>query len=754
MTENLLNKGRRDNFRYCFLAKFFYISLFILSILFSFNVRAYELPCKTINVDAFLNANYAKSIGITVFKVRKWNKNYLRALKSQGDIEKKYKKKFKATIEVLFDNNLECTFQAKIRINGDHKDHINLNTGLSSLDVELLNGNINSTIKFKLFIPKTKYDEVFLTTFLRELGFLAPKTYYLPATFNDKKTTFIFQEKATKEFIESNKLREAPILEGDERFMFKNLLNDGSDRYTLARITNKRWVKKGAISLEISKIALTELNKSYLEYISGMHVYKNHNAWFLRPNTLAYKNNVDEDREFSAFLSAFKAEHGLRPHNRSFYYDPMYKHLRPIYYDGNPHLPDLNLGLVKLKARVRNSSHMNNDVIMGSLIALQSLSKLNRKHFYTLLKKNGSHYSWDEVNEILDKIIIILKKQNNIPIINFSKNSYVPIFSNYEDVDETKVLVFSTEKKSYVEICNLLLTSCRYEIFNIKDYSKLLQGRYSDDSGHSYIFIGNKREYLTGQNIKTHEVKRERSLEDGVQLVIYGSSEALINKEAKTIELKQNDINDRFLLKGGALNNWSIKLVGFMGKKANSGQRFNKNLLTGCLTLLDLSVNNVSIDIDGALCEDGVNLVRVNGSLNSVVVKNVLSDAIDVDFSNLNFKNISVKGAENDCIDLSSGNYRIGYAELYNCKDKAISVGEKSKLTIDLAQISKSNIGIAAKDSSVIKVNSVTVDSTVLCFSAYNKKQEFWGGKIMVDKHNCLPSQVVQQKGSLVEFTQ
>ena len=181
---------------------------------------------------------------------------------------------------------------------------------------------------------------------------------------------------------------------------------------------------------------------------------------------------------------------------------------------------------------------------------------------------------------------------------------------------------------------------------------------------------------------------------------------------------------------------------------------FNQNLLTGCLTLLDLSVDNISIEIDGALCEDGINLVRISGDINNVVVKNALSDAIDADFSKLNFNSINIKDAGNDCVDLSSGDYHIDHADLSDCEDKAISVGEKSKLSINSAKISKSNIGLAAKDSSVIKVNAVITNSTTMCFSAYNKKQEFWGGKITVKKHNCQPNQVFQQKRSLVEFIQ
>jgi len=74
---------------------------------------------------------------------------------------------------------------------------------------------------------------------------------------------------------------------------------------------------------------------------------------------------------------------------------------------------------------------------------------------------------------------------------------------------------------------------------------------------------------------------------------------------------------------------------------------------------------------------------------------------------------------------------------LKDCKDKAISVGEKSKLTINIANISKANIGMAAKDSSVIDVEDVTNNSVTTCFSAYNKKQEFQGGFIKVKKIEC-----------------
>ena len=66
-----------------------------------------------------------------------------------------------------------------------------------------------------------------------------------------------------------------------------------------------------------------------------------------------------------------------------------------------------------------------------------------------------------------------------------------------------------------------------------------------------------------------------------------------------------------------------------------------------------------------------------------------------------------------------------------------MSVGEKSSFKIKEVIIKNSNIGIASKDSSLVKILDADIDSVKYCLSAYNKKQEFYGGEIMVDKLNC-----------------
>jgi hypothetical protein len=717
--------------------------LMSLLMLFSFNARA---NCNTTEISNYLSAKKINSIEITTNNSRKWAKNYIKAVRSSketSEIFKKYKKKFKAEITVLFDNNLSCTFSAKIRISGDYSDHLASIPPITSLDVKLLEGNINSIVKFKLFIPGTRGgdNEIFVTSLFKELGFLAPKTYNVPAIFNGVKTTFLFQEKITKEFLESNYLREAPILRGNERYIREHA--DGS--FSLVRMANKKWANKGTASLSISKAALTQINKPFLKNLLEEYVYKNP-SYVGRPLKVNASNEgaISREREFKAIMLATGSSHGLSADDMRYYYDPMYQYFNPIYYDGVPEI--LNIDKVLL-----NNNPPSIDEVIGTKSAIASLNNLNRLHFKEELEFLGLYYDLKKISVIVNEIIFNLETLTTYPLSKVEELPYVPYFSNYKEYKGDKKLVFIALGKFSIEVCNFTLTNCNFEILNLEEYSDLLGGGYNN----SYIFVGDKEGYISNLDKQRRGEVTKFNLGNEVELFVYGTSEILLDRKNKKINLHQNSVKDRFLLKGGRLKDWTVEFIGLKkGLSAYNEQRFNQDLLTGCLTFLDMQVDNVNVNINGSLCEDGVNFIRVNGNLNNIEIKDASSDAIDVDFSKLYFNNIKIYGAENDCIDLSSGVYHIKNSELNKCKDKAISVGEKANLIVDFVQILESDIGIAAKDSSVVEVGDLNADNVATCFSAYRKKQEFWGGKITVNKHNCQPSQMFQQKGSLIKFIQ
>ena len=122
------------------------------------------------------------------------------------------KKRFDATIKVIYENDIECVLKGRVRHSGDAKDHIALKdkSFLQSLDVSLEYGNIRGVTRFKLFKPDVRgvlEDVVIQSKILRDLGYLAPRSIRVIARVNETESIMLFQEKAAKELLEYNSER-------------------------------------------------------------------------------------------------------------------------------------------------------------------------------------------------------------------------------------------------------------------------------------------------------------------------------------------------------------------------------------------------------------------------------------------------------------------------------------------------------------------------------------------------------------------
>ena len=60
-----------------------------------------------------------------------------------------------------------------------------------------------------------------------------------------------------------------------------------------------------------------------------------------------------------------------------------------------------------------------------------------------------------------------------------------------------------------------------------------------------------------------------------------------------------------------------------------------------------------------------------------------------------------------------------------------------------------SNIGLASKDSAFVKAKNLNISNVEFCLSSYNKKQEFFGGKLIVDRLNCKNYSIKIQKDDI-----
>ena len=123
-----------------------------------------------------------------------------------------------------------------------------------------------------------------------------------------------------------------------------------------------------------------------------------------------------------------------------------------------------------------------------------------------------------------------------------------------------------------------------------------------------------------------------------------------------------------------------------------------------------------------------------------MAIEDSFGDAIDADFSRLSFSKLNILRAGNDCLDVSSGEYSVKSANLENCKDKGISVGEMSEFSGDDIKVNLTGIGVSSKDLSKTSINTFKATETSLCAEAKQKKQEFGGATLTLTSADCAAS--------------
>ena len=773
---------------------YLFIINFLLIIFFSNNSSAGNQPsCNgnfSYNHENFKNTHKIEYIKVDVLKNKKFQKNNIRNLISRKKgIQDRFKKKFDAKILVQFDNNLKCTFLGKVRQNGDMRDHIVVkeNKIFQSLDVELKNGHINGIVKFKLFLKNSrniKEDEIIMIEILRSLDYLAPRTALVKANINGAEDIMIFQEKTVKEMLEFNHRREGSILEGSEKFFFEfqsNIDRDGTAQYKetiqalengtkiqLARLSNSNWSMKSLNHLEISLNSLSKLNQIYLLYLNNYKNSKN-NFYFqeysLSNNLLANKKteNIQKLNIFDILLFAGGAEHGLYTHNRKFYWNSFDNYFEPIYYDGSP---DLNKRTENFGWSTFYWLPIHGNILADLNTLIKKLDELDYDKMLKNLNKNGLDFSYNQLENKILKLKSNIKdvenkiNNTNIEVIDFNKKLFYKrelwdnFINNFRNLNLNVEFILSNNKSKNIDNfdnqinfskCKNNFTTCENLNLNIHNPSdrkilrELLEAKLTIDDYYYQFTSKDLNNFLDHNNYKKVQIlDSEFYFGDGIEFEL--------NKENNVLNIYQKKLGARAYFYKGNLQEIRINFHGFINpetfKEVNIINKIpnypiDLNGLTGCLSFIKVNFNNVEINSTNSNCEDSVNLIDVKGSINKIDISNSLSDGLDVDFSNIKIKNINIFSSGNDCSDFSSGIYEINKFNLQNCGDKSLSVGEKSFLKLNKIISNNSSIGIASKDSSIVKLNEGFFSNLNTCLSAYNKKQEFNGGYIYAKKIEC-----------------
>ncbi len=697
--------------------------LIIISSFLIINITTSLANCNFVSgkfIEKLNNPKSINSIEIKVPKSSNYVKNFYKIITSNTKIiEPKLKKKFKAEIKIKY-NFGECVYSGKVRQHGDFKDHIDFEKGIRSLDVTLTEGNVLNAVRFKLLIPKTRYDlnEIIGSLMLKNLGFISPETFQVKSKVNNSESIMLFQEVARKELLEKNNRREGPIFEGDEKLIwgYENYDNFDLEKLSLSRLTNKNWFLKGKNSEFITLKSYSILQHAYLDY--SQNVFKK-NKFAIFPNKKNTESNVFN--KYSFIMLAMNGKHGLRPHNRKFYFNSFSNEFEPIYYEGNWKIQNKLLINQSELSHIFPKNYYFKDVVLFSDSDFKD--DLLKKFMNRVIigEKKAKKYFQETLKIIEENSIKLNNEIKNIDFDDVEKiKDYSKLLNNYikqnlqKKLNQEIIVKFENKSKNYVaykkngESQNFTSKEVAQIISNNKFKKKRLV--FIPENDH-YKKSDAELEYL---NFKNGKIIKTKNL-------------ALnIDKKNKTIQINQNFDSDWILFKNIKLENWKIIFNGTkkfdQTKNINSGQRFNRNGLTGCVNFFQVSFDFTNFIITDGNCEDSINIVASSGRIDDIKIKDASSDALDVDFSNLSIKSVNISKSGNDCIDLSNGNYIFEMINAKNCVDKAISVGEKSNLTIKEMYLKSSDIGISTKDSSIAKIENAELKKLNYCYEVAKKK--------------------------------
>lgn len=636
---------------------------------------------------------------------KKWLGYIFEIKKNKIHITEKYKKSFKIIGHYLIKNK-KYEFSGKARITGDWTDHINFKQNYSSLSVSLRKGNVGGITKFRLLIPITRHgdNEIFWTTLMNEIGFFSPHRQLINATLQSRKVLMIFEEKPEKEFLESRGFRDTPSIEFDERQNWEN------EKY-------KKAITKNLKQLKIK-------NRSFL---------KNQTALKIAMRSLYYpflkKNNIYHDTYKK--INTPEAVHGIDEQNAKFIYDGIYNAHYPIYFDGDVNFDNSNCD-ENIKPAIPENLKLKINLLETKYSKYSLGKKLTNQMLCVAIKKM--------------QIIHDLKKSENLmyPLVNFEMNQFSVLSEDNKYVKKNPITNIKSNfdiEKCFFSVKKDNEYTCEINKFSFNDMKDILSGddkpeiynEYKLYPTHNYSFAKErveKFESLNLDNNKNFNIYVDKNETKFIKAKIKNSNIKIFLKDntSKLVLYNSNLLNsniETFLLSKNTFNNYS-------------DSRFDERLLTGCKTLIDTKIINSFLTIDGCSSEDSINFIKSEGFNNVIYVKNSKYDSVDLDFSNLFFKEIKIENSGNDCLDVSGGIYNIQYLYGKTCNDKGISVGEKSQVSINNLEVFDSKIGFALKDSSILHITKGKFNNNKICGEIYNKKQEFSYSKLFINENiNC-----------------
>ncbi len=152
--------------------------------------------------------------------------------------------------------------------------------------------------------------------------------------------------------------------------------------------------------------------------------------------------------------------------------------------------------------------------------------------------------------------------------------------------------------------------------------------------------------------------------------------------------------------------------------------------LTGAINFYECEVEISNTVFKNNVCEDMLNIIRSTFYVDKCKFENTFSDAFDSDFSTGELSNSAFNILGNDAIDFSGSKVFIHDCKFTNAKDKGISSGEVSNLTVKNCVTENANFAFVSKDNSKLYIENCKAINTNYGLVMFQKKPEYGPGFI------------------------
>jgi hypothetical protein len=224
----------------------------------------------------------------------------------------------------------------------------------------------------------------------------------------------------------------------------------------------------------------------------------------------------------------------------------------------------------------------------------------------------------------------------------------------------------------------------------------------------------------------------------GTKIKLYNNAKIIIDQGIILFSGNENNPisvegfgNNSILLKN--IDSISLKHVNFSGLS-----NFNDDCIKNpaSITIYNSSCNiNYCNFSKNRIGDDMINLFSSTFTIKNSSFKDIISDAVDSDFSSGEISNSSFERIGNDAIDCSGTNLLINNVTFTKVSDKAVSAGENSKIDVINSKITNSAIGYVSKDGSILNITGeIIMSDNDLDFVVFQKKNFYKTASLHYDR--------------------